>query len=98
MARSKITRDIIRVIRFNDSYTLQANTARIVTVTPAQLGLSGGIEILSIDITSEHARYNNWFIDNSPYIAGVGIQIRLFSLTARTERIYVTVTYRQISD
>lgn len=96
MATSKIQRDIIRVAKFNDSYTLQANTARTVTVTPAQLGLSGGIEVLSVDVVSANARFNNWFMDNGPYVAGGGIAIRMYSSTTRTERIYVTVAYRQV--
>lgn len=96
MATSKIQRDIIRVATFTESYTLQANAVRTVTISPSQLGLSGGIEPLMVSVTSQNARYNNWFIDNSEYVAGVGIAIRMYSSTLRTERVTVRFLYRQI--
>lgn len=85
-----------RVASFTESYTLYANTARTVTITPANLGLSGVIDPLLVTVTSENARYNNWFMDNSEYIGGTGINIRFYSPTARTEKITVKLLYRQV--
>ncbi len=87
-----------RVATFTESYTLQANIARTVTVSPSQLGLSGGIEPLMVSVTSQNARYNNWFMDNSEYVAGVGIAIRMYSSTATTQRVTVKLLYRQIAN
>ena len=83
---------------FTENYTLQANTVRVVTVTPSQLGVSGGITPLMVSVTSSNPRYNNWFMDYSDYIAGGGIAIRTYSSTARTEKVTVRFLYKQIED
>ena len=82
---------------FSENYTLQAGTVREVTVTPTQLGISGlNLTPLMVTVSSTN-RLNNWFCDNSEYIGGTGINLRMYSASARTVPVTVTFLYKLIN-
>ena len=79
---------------FSENYTLQAGTVREVTVTPTNLGIAGlALEPLMVTVSSTD-RLNNWFCDNSEYIGGTGINLRMYSASARTVPVTVTLLYK----
>lgn len=93
MATSTI-KSAVQVATFSQNYTLYANTARTVTVSPTDLGLSGKtIKVLMTTVTSEEPRYNSYFVNNKNYAAGTGVEIYMYSSTNRTVPITVSVLY-----
>ena len=86
-----------RVATFSERYNLTANQARQVTITPAQLGLSGIVEPLMVTVSADSAHYNNWFVETGEYVAGTGITVSMFSSTTRVAPITVKLLYRQIA-
>ena len=86
-----------RVATFTERYTLYANQARRVTITPTQLGLSGAIAPLMVSVSADTPHYNNWFLETGEYVTGTGITISMYSSTDRTESVTVKLLYRQIA-
>lgn len=84
----------IQVATFRENYTLQANTARSVTVTPEQLGLSEkNVRVLMTTVATGAPRLNGWYLDWQNYAPGVGVIVSMLSSTARTPTVVVQVLY-----
>ena len=81
----------LKIGRWEGKLTTYANSGRQATISPQQLGMSGGVIPYSCSVYTGEQTYNKFFLSHTGYINGTGVIISVYNATSAVKDLSVIV-------